>query len=244
MTDVKPPREPVTVLDIRSRLRDHVYVAYLNYSFFIKGAVIAAAGLALVAILGSSPHDLPFKGPRLALWGASLGFSMVTIATWSRGAAFTNYRASAFDIILPILMGLLEIVMFVVIAPPIDGLPKDVWVYWYVANACHAFLAVGLVLNRWVLAKPSDYAGDALLNELKHYKRQLNTNMIGAGMIGVFGVVIFLATNCASYVGLGLAPFNSVSTSNWHIAIGFIYVLQAIAIILLASSEYTRLSEL
>jgi hypothetical protein len=238
-----PHANTITREELRLRLHDHVYMSYTNYSFFIKGAVIAAAALSFIYILGAS--DLHFKWTRLILWGASLGFSLVSIATWSRGSAFTSYRANMLDLLLPVGMGLVEVSMYVLLAPAlgsVSDLPIDAWLYWYLALACHTFLAMLLVGNRLLQTRMEDYADD-LHGLVGKYRRWLWLDFSGAGVLFVVGAAIF----CFSEVALSVPSLHSFAVTNpdlgWvHVVLGGFFAVIALAIVGSASSQYDELS--
>jgi hypothetical protein len=239
---IKPNTHHRVVLrDVRARLNDHIYVSYLNYSFFIKGAVVAAAALGLIFILGTT--RLEFKWVRLVLWIASLGFSLVTVATWNRGSAFTGSRANYFDLILPVLMGVAEVSMYVLIAPTLPDAPNDLWVYWYAALSAHCFLAVALIWNRQTLTHASDYSHE-LQGILAEFETWIATDKRGAFILGLASAAVFVLTKVRYELPFVTVPFDSAATAWVHGLLGCAAFALSVHISLSAMRQYKVLSEL
>jgi hypothetical protein len=181
--------------DVRERLGSHVHASYLNYAYFIKGAVVAVAALCLVDLVA---EDVTGRLPRVGLWLASFFFSLVTIATWARGSAFASYRASMIDIIAPMAIGVCEVALFIVLIPSKD-LPGEVWRNWYVVQAAFSVCAIVLIANRYILCREVDYRLDD--NELQQmffqYRKWLREDMAGAAAFGCASIAFWwLRTRC------------------------------------------------
>jgi len=223
---------PLTEQMLRERLKDHVYLMYLNFSFFIKGAVVVVGGAAIYFILSTSGND--FKLQQVALWITSFSFSLVTIATWSRGSAFTNARANPWDIVLPIALGMCEGLLFAVLAPSKDA--PQVWVFWYLVYGLFATCAAGLVLNRLNQAHPLNYAAD-LRAKVKDYRKWLFEDIEGACGTAVLGFTAFIFCQCFPFL-------QEPSAWPYHVAVGFFLTAVAIKLIKQSSSQYEELTEL
>lgn len=233
-------RRPLTADDVRARLKEHIYVLYLNYSFFIKGAVIAVAGLTLFLIW--VPDTVAFRYERLAMWFASVGFSMVTIATWTRGAPLANARASFFDMVIPVAMGICEVLFFTIIAPPQALHPTDhanlFWTNWYGVFAFHGMLAVILVANRLYAADSSEFVHDQVLNPIwQQYRDWLRFDIGGASVVTVLGAGMFYACQKLPYL-------KTQDAVVWHTGVGVAVFLMSLFVIAKAAYDYNTISRI
>src|SRR6266542_6259709 len=120
---------------VQERLREYVGEHYLLLTSVIKGVTVWIAA----DILIQAASDQPTMVPRLCFLAGSLGATLVSYVTWSRGVVMTNEKYNVFDAAFPLLMGLVEILLFMVLLPNKD-LPDLLW-YWYPLIGLHAFCA-------------------------------------------------------------------------------------------------------
>jgi hypothetical protein len=164
--------------DVRDRLRGHLYLLYMNYAFFIKGAILAFAGVAIFQIFAT--ENVINKLERETLWGVSFAYSLVTISAFSRGAILTNWHANIFDTILPISLGICEVLLYFILTPT-PGDSGKLWTSWYVVFAAYALLAAALVFNRRQQARLKEFEQTAEMVKLaKRYRRWLLGDLLGA----------------------------------------------------------------
>ena len=131
---------PANVL--QNRLREYVANHYLMLTSVIKGVVLYAAAYTLLAIV----RDAGNLVPRLALWLASLAGALFSYVTWARGLVMTNEKYNLGDAIWPLAMGIVEILLFAILAP--DNASPLFWWNWYLIFAAHSFCAFLLIGNR------------------------------------------------------------------------------------------------
>lgn len=133
---------PLTKDHLAERLKDYSRDNYLLLANVIKGVVLGSASFAAVGILSDFPHYWHEIGALLC----SIAAAFVTYITWTRGVLLTNSRFNTRDVVLPLLMGAVEVSLFIVLY--VDGPSKRGWHFWYLVLAAHALLAVLLVKNR------------------------------------------------------------------------------------------------
>ena len=104
-------RLPADVL--QNRLREYVATHYLMLTSITKGVVVNAAAYTLLAIVRDPANVVP----RLALWLASLAGALFSYVTWARGMVMTNEKYNLGDAIRPLAMGIVEILLFAILAP-------------------------------------------------------------------------------------------------------------------------------
>jgi hypothetical protein len=174
---------------VHERLQEQLYTLYLNYAFFIKGAVVAVSAISIIMIF--AVEVVPNRYDRVALWVTSVAFSLVTVATWIRGAALTIWRANVHDVLLPLALGITETLLYLVLAPSTEraAIPLKVW---YLAFALHAGLAVGLICNRLRQSGLVEYAADPILeNVVVASRRWMKLDIGGATGTALFGFLMY-----------------------------------------------------
>lgn len=118
----------------------------------MRSVALAAGTIVLLEILMAGKR----YWWRLLPWTIALGATLVTLETWGRGVLLTNSRADVRDALIPTLMGIMEFLMFAILAPRHTRTDEDFrikgkvepWHLWPFLNAVHALMAVFLVLNR------------------------------------------------------------------------------------------------
>jgi hypothetical protein len=213
---VSKPPQALTLPEFEERLSGHVYTLYMNYSFLIKGGVYTVAALALLHIM-QQPSD--FRFGRLLFWAVSFMFSLVTIATWSRGSALANSKAGVLDVILPIGIAIPEYLAFIVVDPTAAGsLP---WYYWYLFLAAHAALGFAIVTYRLSLTDPQSDFDDQLKPLAEDYMDWMKGDQRGAAIGVALNLILFLSTL--------LSPWLASPAANWvhYIAGTFLFFVGA-----------------
>ena len=211
----------LTVNELRNRTNGHVYTSYLNMSFLIKSGVFTAASLSVIKIYDL--NDAWAMADLSSLWLASAGLSTITLVTWSRGALLTNGRADWLDSLYPLLIGICEYALFLVLEP--GQLSR--WSIWYLFAAAHALLAYLLVQHRSALTDPgSDFCGDLqeLATKYKEWmKRDARPALIFSGgcllfffLRGFFPSHGTLVDIVASIVVIGVSMQVSISASQQY----------------------------
>jgi hypothetical protein len=176
---------------MHKRLNDNVCMLYQNYAFFVTGAVVAAAGVAMYLIL--TTDGAVYRIERGILWFASFGFACANIATWTRIAIFSNWRANAWDFVLPVLTGVAEVLMFAVLSP-LPNEPETRWFDWYLVFGLFAIFAGLLSWNRRLQAHKGEYASDETTTQLcDAYRQWLRNEIFVMALFGVVALAFYAA---------------------------------------------------
>lgn len=134
--------------DIASRLKNHQRDGYLYIGGFMKSVTFAAGTIVLIEILSGGVGTWI----RFPLWVAALLASIVTYLTWGRGILLTNSRGNLWDSILPLLMGIVEFMLFGVLSTKTfasdDSICHEIWKWWFLVVALDFLIAVGITRNR------------------------------------------------------------------------------------------------
>jgi hypothetical protein len=188
------PSLPLTIMELRHRVINYGYTSYSNFQYLIKSGVFAIAALTIFNILAANNQ---FRSQRIALWLASLGFSLLTLSTWNRGSMLSNGKANIADSLFQLLMGVTEYLLFLILSPEVSK--ADGWVTWYIAAAGQGFFAAGLVWNRIRLTDVErDFAAE--LRDLgNQYRRWLRHDIIGAVSLSIVTLILFAITEKASW---------------------------------------------
>jgi hypothetical protein len=158
--------------NVQDRLRDYVPNHYLMLISVIKGVVMATAAYVLLPVL----NDRATLIPRLSFWLASAAGAVVSYVTWARGVVLTNEKNNLWDAVVPMLMGLTEVLLFLILTP--NG--TRFWWNWYLVLSAHAFCGFLITSNRLGQTDVgSDFHPD--LHELgKEYERWVRSDQRGA----------------------------------------------------------------
>jgi len=114
---------------------------------------------------------------------------IISYGKWSRGALFVNARANALDIVLPMLMGVAEFLLFGVLIVDTKsynlGESRTLWLNWSAFVAIHSFLGMAIVWNRLhFLDMPRDFDASltSLVNDYRKWSKQdrLQTLVVGS----------------------------------------------------------------
>lgn len=217
-----------------------------HYSFIYGMMKSIALGVGAVILLPLIGEPL-WRVPKLAFWAASVAAIMVSYVTTARGVVLTGFRCSWLDVVVPLGMGIVECLLFLVLQPVTASAiaTPDIWRRWPFILSIHMFCAVLVVVNRLAMAKANDFE-DELVPLIRKYKRWLKEDIVGAGFCGVAFGAIDRALNGA---WLTAAP----PTEDWYTAAGvFAFALMAVVIIkaererseLVATMEALSASEL
>lgn len=220
----------LTVEQLAARLDNFPYDRFLYIGSFMRSVAWAAGTIVFLTIIRNGKDYLP----RLLPWSISLLATMVTLMTWGRGVLFTNSRASVWDSIVPISMGILEFCLFAILAPQVFGGPGatfdltsragrflgrfEIWHFWFFFLAVHSALAVGLVHNRILNTRIPDDFEPRLLPLGKEYVKWMEHDRSGA----------WTATKASLFLGIVMLitiNFFKASERWWiHLICGAIYV--------------------
>jgi hypothetical protein len=188
--------KPLGTDDVLRRLRDHPLESYALISNVAKGIALGVGSLVLLEIVG----DIQVEWLRLFPWLASLAAVLISYVKWTRGALLSNARTNVWDSVFPLLIGVVEFLLFGVIAVEksqfllfgvvaIEKPASFLWLNWPLCLAVHALTASALVHNRLRLSLDSDLDTD--MSDLGNlYKRWLRNDRLQAGVsgLGIFGI--------------------------------------------------------
>jgi hypothetical protein len=140
---------------VADRLTEFTPAHYQNVFGIVKGVALGFSAFVLLPVTTGTDH--PWQ--RFALWIPSVMAVLVSYLTSSRGILLTSHRYNAWDAIVPLLMGLTECILFVLLAPAAVNLngQQDLWLLWSFAFAFHMGLAVLMVSNRIRLFRDQDF---------------------------------------------------------------------------------------
>ena len=188
---------PLTSKEVAERLRNYPRDNYLYIGSIVKGTALAAATLVALAIFS----DLRTHWPRIAPWFASLMAITVSYMTWGRGVLLTNARSNLLDSIFPLMMGLVEFLLFGLLLP--DKERPFLWHHWFSILGLHSLLAVLLIQNRLKnTILEEDFSPNLFPLGLELVK-WLRKDQIGAGIATVSSLIIWLAMITVGWPYLG-----------------------------------------
>lgn len=211
---------------VRERLQSYTRDSYVYLYGLVKGIALAAATYAILAVLDSGER-IPEK---LVLWVASGGAVLVSHVTASAGALLSSHRFNFLDTLLPVLVGLIEFLLFGILAPPGDH--PDWWQHWYLLFAIHALVAAGLVTNRFYLTDVEAEFDPDLRDLATAYIHWLRGNVIGAVLVGLAFVM--------AWVFVQLSPWGD-SGSTVHFVLGSVALLSVVPVIREAEHQRARI---
>lgn len=218
----------LTPEDISSRVKNFHRDGYLYIGSILKGVTYAASTIVLLEILSNFPENW-FKIP---LWSASMCLAIVSYATWGRGALLANQHGNICDSILPLILGILEFILFGILSEneavkdTSSSSPLD-WRLWFVFVTLYHLVAVGITFNRLKNVKVSrDFAP-----ELKALGEE-SVDWIKGDRLGATGGML----TSLFLVFLVFVVFKN--WGNWNSLFSLSYVI--IAIIVIRKTENQR----
>lgn len=191
---------------LQERAENHIYLHYPNTTFMIKSGVFVVAADTVHQFF--TVHQIFYLlAAKASLYLASLGFVTITSMTWSRGAILATSQANARDYIIPLIIGITEILLFVAIS---DAHTTRRLNLWYLFLSVHGVSAALLIKNRSKLTNIEEFEPAFSPTVLK-YKSWLRRDSNGARnvSIGVFIIWIFLVNirfrfDWFAHIALGL----------------------------------------
>ena len=156
----------------------------------MKGVAFAAGSIVLIRII----EDWQLYWPRLFPLLSSFLLILMTHVTWSRGALLTNSRANILDSVLPMLMGVLEFLLFAILLPSVRE--PDLWRWWFFIVAVHSLIAVFIITNRislTVISEDFEIELDEMANALVKWMNGAQKGAIAVTFLAtMFGLVTLL----------------------------------------------------
>ncbi|MGC2421745.1 MAG: hypothetical protein WA405_08865 [Candidatus Acidiferrales bacterium] len=180
----------VTKEEVAERLHRHVLDNYTLLADVSKGIALAIGSAALLTIL----VNLRSEWMRLLPWLGSMAAVIISYVKWNRGAILTNARASTWDAVFPMLMGVDEFLLFAILVVDKQNLPQYLWLNWPVLIAIHAFTATGLVSNRIRLTDVSrDFEASKDMSDLgRNYVVWMKKDRFQTTLIGTIALTVWV----------------------------------------------------
>lgn len=247
MTDLdrltSPIGGPLSFSELQRRLSSHVYTLYMNYAFLIKSGVFTVAAFSLYRIWTVGP-DASTTAMLLIFWGASFSFSLVTVSTWSRGAAMANARANVGDVAIPIGMAIPEYLFFIAIDPANLKLESTwlmvPWGIWYLFFALHALLACALISNRLSQTNIKRDYDEELQGIAKRHVAWMREDRVGAAISACVAFLIFLGVT-RLVKGTPFDVLQSAYSYVIHLAIGLGIIVLGVFLMWKAHVRYQEI---
>jgi hypothetical protein len=177
---------------IAQRLIDYPRDTYLYIGSFMKSIALGAGTIVLLEIFAGGKTSWP----RLLPWFGSLMATMVTHTTWSRGVVLTNSRGNVLDSVFPLLMGIIEFLLFGVLSPRFST--PFAWRWWLIIVGLHALCGVALTHNRLRIIRisqdfPDDLRelGSELLDWVRHDRMEASAGAVLAFIVGTVALRFF-----------------------------------------------------
>jgi hypothetical protein len=211
---------PLTVKNIEARLRDYPRDNYLFMASVLKGVALGVAAYALAEILA----DYRVEWPLIACWFTSLTAILVSYVTWGRGVLLTNSKANIGDSVFPLLMGIVEFLLFGVLLKVKEH--PQIWLNWFAILGIHSLGAVFLVHNRLSLTDPlRDFEG-SLKSLAEDYMKWMRSDRKGACLAASAAFVVWYLVRWVFFPTLQPRCFGIVQST---LAFGFLGILWMVA---------------
>jgi len=170
-----------------SLLPDH----YVGLHVTVVSVVLGVAGIAAASLLTPSSLARGYQPLFWILWVVSLLATATVYAGVMVGAFLLPARIpNVWDLCLPLLQALSELLLFAVLSAPLTGLksPRSAVIVWLSCIAIFGALAsLSILRARWLI-KPDSYAPD--VREVVHrYTQGLFADVAGATAVAVVGTV-------------------------------------------------------
>jgi hypothetical protein len=205
---------PIKKQHIIDRVRDYPHDHYLFMGSILKGVALSVATIALLQIV----QNFRSNWTRLFPWAASIAAILVSYITWGRGILVANARGNVGDSIFPLLMGVVEFLLFAVLLN--DPNHPIFWLNWFAILAVHALMAVGLVINRIHNSQPvGDFERD--VQDLgEKMDKWLHEDRLGASLVGLGAVIAWCGVRWLALPFLGVAWATWIQAGLCVVALG------------------------
>jgi hypothetical protein len=196
---------------------------YLFAYSVAKGAGIANAAYVLSLLLLAKNYSIQV----LPLWLASFGAMLVTYITMFRGTVFLNHRGTWMDTVMPLILALIEFLLFTILQP--TSPPRDAFTTWYLLFSIHGFVANVIIWNRDRQIEPGDFS-EELHPLILHFKKCLARDWRDSGISAISWLIIWLA--------LSFWPFPKYEwVRQNHTYLGFLAFASMILVIRIAERD-------
>lgn len=194
-------------------LADH----YLSVHMTVVSLALGVAGLAAASLIAPSPR---FGGDQIALWALWLVSLLATATAYAgtmNGAIILPSRIPAvIDLLLPLMLGITELVLFAILAYQATGLSsvRSVLTAWWFAFGVFGIVAATAVSRAIHVIDRAPYDG-ALQPAVENYLAGIRRDRMAAGATGALGAAagtlhavygqLDIAVNCGAALLVALA---------------------------------------
>jgi len=169
--------------EIGRRLHEYARNNYVFLGNVTKGVALAIATSILLQILS----DFQSEWVRATLWLTSFLGILVTYMTWDIGSLLSNSRANILDSLLPLLMGMVEFLLFGILIKSDNKELTLLWFNWFGCLGLHALFGAIIIHNRISVTNFSDDFVDITLARLYH--AWLKQCRIGASCLSIAALI-------------------------------------------------------
>jgi hypothetical protein len=181
----------VTRVELAGRYSSYLTTHYLGLHVTVVSVALGVAGLAAASLVAASDDLGRAALLYWLLWLASLLAVAVAYAGTMTGAIGLPARVpSLLDLVIPLLMAVVEVLLFGVLVPQIVGLgsQRAVIAAWFLLISVFAVLAIAAILRARQFFHPTAYAAELSATVLA-YRRRLVFDVLGASTAAVLGVI-------------------------------------------------------
>jgi hypothetical protein len=189
--DVRLGMARVTRKELASRYGGYLANHYLGLHVTVVSVALGVAGLAAAGLLAGMKDPSGLAWLYWLLWFTSLLAVATAYAGTMTGAVALPSRVPTLsDLATPLLMAVVEVLMFGVLVAQIAGFdaPRVVLIAWFFLTALFGILAVVAIARARNLFRPDAYAPD-LLGSVVAYRKRLVGDIIGAGLLSLVATV-------------------------------------------------------
>lgn len=184
--------DEVTGETLRRRYDSYLIDHYLSLHVTIVSVTLAVAGISAAALLAPSAQHGKYQLLLWAMWAASLLAAADAYAGPMTGAILLPPRIpNAVDLVLPLLLGCCEFVMFAVLGSQGFGvLPvSTMLIGWWFAFAAFAVIAAGSVARAIQIVGSAEYE-DRLKKSIRRYRGAEIRDLIAASLAACISIAV------------------------------------------------------
>ncbi|WP_157979533.1 hypothetical protein [Kribbella monticola] len=182
--------EGVSRSEIASRYGSYLTSHYLDLHVTVVSVALGVAGLAAASLLAGTADLHGWAFVYWMMWLASLLAVATAYAGTMTGAIGLPARIpSMSDLLIPLLMAVVEVLMFGVLVSQIIGFDsrRSVIVAWFFLLSIFGLIAVAAILRANSYFHPSAYAFD-IVDTVIAYRRRLRLDATGASVVTALGI--------------------------------------------------------
>ncbi|GAA0955228.1 hypothetical protein GCM10009554_62520 [Kribbella koreensis] len=189
--DLRVGMARVTRKELAARYGGYLANHYLGLHVTVVSVALGVAGLVAAGLLAGMKEPSGLAWLYWLLWFTSLLAVATAYAGTMTGAVALPSRVPTLsDLATPLLMAVVEVLMFGVLVAQIAGFdaPRVVLMAWFFLTGLFGILAVVAIIRARNLFHPDAYAPD-LLGTVFAYRKRLLGDIIGAGVLSLVATV-------------------------------------------------------